>query len=93
MTGMPDRERVIDWLHKVGEALAKYVPAKEQDYFKLQQTVDIAIAWIRAQEAVEPTRQKINGEGRLFCGVCKTMIPRWGKYCSECGRKVLRNDH
>ena len=39
---------------------------------------------------VEPTHSKVNGEGRLFCGNCGTMIKRWAKYCGECGRKVKR---
>ena len=42
------------------------------------------------QQPVEPTTQKVNGEGRLFCGRCRAMIPRWGKYCAECGRLVKR---
>lgn len=41
-------------------------------------------------EEVEPIRNKINGEGRLFCGSCNSIIPRWGKYCAECERKVKR---
>ena len=42
---------LIEWLRKVGEAVAMYVPAKEKDYFKLQQAIDIAILHIRAKEA------------------------------------------
>lgn len=44
-------DELIKWLHKVGEAVAKYVPAKEKDFWKLQQTIDIAIVNLRAREA------------------------------------------
>ena len=39
---------------------------------------------------IEPERIKIDGEGRFLCGKCKALIPRWGKFCTECEQKVLR---
>ena len=41
-------------------------------------------------EPMDPQRSKLNGEGRLFCGKCGSLIPRWGRYCSECGQAVKR---
>lgn len=41
-------------------------------------------------EPVDPQRQKLNGEGRLFCGSCGALIPRWGLFCSACGQAVNR---
>lgn len=94
---MPDREKVIDWLHKVGEAIAKYVPTKEKDYLKLQQTVDIAIAWVRAQEPVKPIRTPETIRAEYNCGNCTGKVGIkfydgfWyfkSQYCPGCGRKV-----
>ena len=46
---------------------------------------------VHRAEPIEPKRGKFEGEGRLFCGKCGAMIPRWGKFCAECGRAVKRN--
>ena len=93
---------LIGWLQKVGEAVAKYVPAKEPDYWKLQQTVDIAIAHIRTQEARVLTYAEVmalpHGEENEAPVVMEQKVPvgEWdgGSLCQWRGaRFVQERDH
>jgi hypothetical protein len=47
-----------------------------------------AIALLKAQEPVEPTRKVIGFGWRYFCGKCGNSIVAGQNFCQKCGRAV-----
>jgi hypothetical protein len=51
-----------------------------------------AIALLKEQEAVEPTRVNTNYEQHWNCGNCNAVISVQDKYCHECGKRIEWKD-
>ena len=79
---MPDREKIVNAIEKAIKQSEQYaqdcivVPFKE---------VDMILALLKKQEAVEPIT---DNEGGYWCGSCHEDMVWRQKYCSNCGRPV-----
>ena len=62
----------------------------DKDGLCIQHWGNDALALLKAQEPVEPTRRRRHGQigYSCFCGMCGYGIGRNEKYCALCGRPV-----
>ena len=77
--GMTEREQVI--------AELLYLKHDCLEGSATDQTLDKALALLKAQEPVEPTLRGGIG-GYWYCGACNYQISRGDKFCRYCGRAV-----
>ena len=97
---MPDREKVIDRLQKVSsyfKSMLKVGYDGDSDiYREHRESVKMAIALLKEQEAVKPRTDDAWPSRIKTCGACGTCLFTVGdykpKYCSECGRRVKWNE-
>ena len=96
---MTDREKIIVHFRDAIEASG----CNNKWRFVRVDILEEAIAMLKEeQEGVEPVKEHEVVMNTLVCGVCHTLVARWGvdwhgdrtnyffkaKYCPECGRKV-----